>query len=99
MQLGIWKEDPDSMSVTYQSGCLEDKTIWIFGRAEMTKNNYVYQNMALMKGVMAYPWRVFKRGCVCSYFQAQRLGKGQQTSIGEVDKQVEEEEQGVCMFV
>lgn len=35
-----------------------------------------------MKGVMAYPGMVFKRWSVCSYFQAQRLGKSQWISIG-----------------
>lgn len=42
MQLArAWKEDPDSISFSYLSGFLEDKTIWIFGIAEMTKCNYV----------------------------------------------------------
>lgn len=39
-----------------------------------------------MKGVMAYLGMVFKRWCVWSYFQAQRLGKGQWISIGKLKK-------------
>lgn len=31
---GVWKRDPDSASVSYKAGSLEDENIRLFGRAE-----------------------------------------------------------------
>lgn len=36
---GIWKCDPDSVSVSYKVGSLEDDNIWLFGRAEKRIDN------------------------------------------------------------